>query len=80
VTDSKANNIIFSFKPRDIRMQTMDLQANKGSDGQTNMITLRNFKPALDTFNPSELLDTSMVDFNMPGVQGIEGGLFNSHI
>jgi hypothetical protein len=41
------------------------------------MITLRNFKPILGAFDARELLQPAMVDFDLPGIKRIKGGLIN---
>ena len=61
-------------------MHAMNLQANKGSNGQTNVVALRDFKAALSTFDTRELFETPMVDFDLPSIQGIESRIFNGHV
>ena len=51
-----ADNGGLSLKVRELSLQTMGFQTDKGTDRQTNMVALRDFKSKLPTFNPGELL------------------------
>ena len=60
-------------------MQPMNFEAHKGSDSQANMISLGNLQPILGALHPGELFETPMIDFDLPGIQSIEGRLFQGH-
>ncbi len=44
------------------------------------MVALQGFKPVLTPFNTRELFDATMINFNLPGIQSIEGGLLQGHV
>ncbi len=44
---------------------------DKGTDRQSNMITLSNFQMKLPALNARELLQGAMADFNLPGIEAI---------
>jgi hypothetical protein len=50
-SDSVTNDLDFGLKPGYAVMQSMRFQTNKGTDCQTDMITLRDFEPKLTAFN-----------------------------
>ena len=76
----RADDARLCIIPGDARLKTMSFEANKCTDHQTNMIALRNFEPVLATLNTGELFETTMVDFNLPGIQGVKRSLFNGHV
>src|SRR4030067_3193809 len=79
-THSRTDNTRLGFEPRDTGMKPMCFKSNKCPDRQTDMVALRNFEPVQSTFHPSELLEATMVDLNLPGIQGMEGSLLNGHV
>ena len=44
------------------------------------MVTLRDFEPLLSPFDAGKLFEATMVDFDLPGIQGMKGCLLNGHI
>jgi len=58
----------------------VSFQANKRPDSQTNMIVLRDFEPVLGAFDTGKLFEPTMVDLNLPGIQGVEGSLLNRQV
>jgi hypothetical protein len=79
-THSRADNTCLGFKPGNTRLKPIDFKAHKGPDCQSDMIPLRDFEPILTTFNTRKLFQASMVNLNLPGIQGIEGCLLNGHV
>ena len=61
-------------------MQAMRFQADKCTDCQADMIALRDFQPVLPAFHTGELLQTPVVGFDLPGIQGIPSRLFDGHV
>src|SRR3972149_10037926 len=80
LTHSRANDARLRFKPRDTKMQAMNLQTNKSPNGQTDMVALRGFQSTLSPFDTRKLFEPPMVDLDLPGIQSIEGSFFNGHI
>src|SRR4030066_2177217 len=78
-THRRADNPRLGFKPGDTRLKPMNFKANKCPDSQTDMVTLRDFESVLAPFNTGKLFEATMVDLNLPGIQGIESRLLNGH-
>ena len=76
----RADNASLCIKPGDPCPQPMGFQTYKSPNCQPNMIALRNFEPILTPFNSGKLFQSAMVDLNLPGIQGMEGGLLNGHV
>jgi len=70
----------FGIKPGAAGAKPMSFKADKCPDRQTDMIALRHFEPELTTFNTGELFDPAMIDLDLPGIQGVKGGLFDGHV
>lgn len=49
------------------------------ADGQPNAVALGHGQAYLGALNPGELLEVTMVDFNPPGIQGVERTLLQGH-
>ena len=73
------NNACLGFKPGNTCSKPMNFKANKCPDSQTNMVSLRDFKPVLATFNAGELFEAAMINLNLPGIQGMKSGFHNGH-
>ena len=58
----------------------MNFQAQKSTQSQANMIPLWCLFPMLRFLNPGELFQAAMVDFDLPGTQGIFRRLCNGHL
>jgi hypothetical protein len=80
LTHSGAKNASFGFRPRDIKVQAVNLRANKGSNGQADMVALRDFKSVLGTLDTRELFEPLMIELDLPGIQGVESSFFDGHI
>jgi len=79
LTDNRSNNSGFGFEPRDSRLQALEFQAHKGANSQPDVIALGDFEATLCTFYTSELLEATILGFDLPGIQSIESCFFNGH-
>ena len=61
-------------------MRAMNLKTDESANSQANIIALGNFEPVLAALDAGELLQAAMIDLNLPGIQGIKGGLLNGHV
>jgi len=59
-------------------MDTIKLQTNKSAN-QTDGIALGSFETELGALDASEVIETVMIDNDLPGIGGIESGLFQGH-
>jgi hypothetical protein len=80
LTDGRTKDAGFGFKPGDARTQAIGLQTDRGTDCQADVVTLRDFQAVLSALNTSELLETTMVDFNLPGIRSMECRFFDTHL
>jgi hypothetical protein len=72
LTNSGSQDAGLRFEAGDTGLQAMNLQTDKCADRQADMIALRDFQSILSAFNSSELFETTMIDFDLPGIQGME--------
>src|SRR5687768_12082227 len=75
-----ADNSGFRLKVGDIAAQTLRFQTNEGANSQSNMIALGDLQAKLSTLNASKLFQTAVVNFNLPRIQRVVGGLLKCHI
>lgn len=80
MTDSRAQDAGLGFKPGEASLQAMNLQTKKGSDCQTDLVALRDFQSILSPFNTNGLLEATMLDLDLPGIQGAESRFFDIHL
>lgn len=76
----RTNNARLGFKPGNPGAEPMGFEPHKRSDRQADMITLRHLQAELAAFNTGELLEAAVIDFNLPGIQGMESGHFDRHL
>src|SRR3989304_918838 len=79
-THSGTDNARLRFKPRDTCLKPVSFKANICTDGQANVVTLRDFEAVLATLDTGKLFEATMVDLNLPGIQGVKGSLLDGHI
>jgi hypothetical protein len=72
-THCRVDETCLSFKPGNARLKPVNFKVNKGLDHQPNMVSLNDFEPILTPFNTLKPFDTSMVNLNLPEIQGVEG-------
>lgn len=70
------NDAGLGLKARDAGTNTMPLQTQESADCQTDVIALSHDQAHLGTLNAGELLEVTLVDLDLPGIEGMERTLF----